>query len=157
MARIAERAEQPRRTTSNGPTVAGREQRKTPRRPERITQAITHAAWQAAIDSDVDADHLLHPLGPHRSGDGPLPAGCTKMLGLSPIRADGAGHGPRAGGSPPMSVGTYQDTDELVWCVVEATVVLAGHVHEGDVIAVLAGAPDQHDGATDVLRIVRVD
>jgi hypothetical protein len=30
-------------------------------------------------------------------------------------------------------------------------------VHEGDVIAVLAGAPDQRDGATNVLRIVRVD
>jgi hypothetical protein len=40
--------------------------------------------------------------------------------------------------------------------VVEATVA-AGHVHEGDVIAVLAGAPDQRDGATNVLRIVRVD
>ena len=76
------------------------------------------------------------------------------MLGLSPsertVRAMAL-----CWGITPMSVGTYQDTDELV-CVVEATVA-AGHVHEGDVIAVLAGAPDQHDGATDVLRIVRVD
>ena len=55
-----------------------------------------------------------------------------------------------------MSVGTYRSTDELVWCVVEAAVA-AGLVHEGDVVAVLAGAPDQDDGATDVLRIVRVD
>ena len=37
-----------------------------------------------------------------------------------------------------MSVGTYHDTDELVWCVVEATVA-AGYVHYGDLVAVLAG------------------
>ena len=154
MARIAERAEQ-QASYAQWANRLGREQRNAfPEGPDRITQAITHAAWQAAIDIDVDAIICCTRSGRTARAMArfrPL----TKMLGLSPsertVRAMAL-----CWGITPMSVGTYQDTDELVWCVVEATVA-AGHVHEGDVIAVLAGAPDQHDGATDVLRIVRVD
>ena len=54
-----------------------------------------------------------------------------------------------------MTVETYHSTDELVWCVVEA-VVQAGHASTGDLVAVLAGAPDRHEGVTDVLRVVRI-
>jgi pyruvate kinase len=154
MARIAERAEQ-QASYAQWANRLGREQRNAfPEGPDRITQAITHAAWQAAIDIDVDAIICCTRSGRTARAMArfrPL----TKMLGLSPsertVRAMAL-----CWGIIPMSVGTYKDTDELVWCVVEATVA-AGHVQEGDVIAVLAGAPDQHDGATDVLRIVRVD
>jgi pyruvate kinase len=154
MARIAERAEQ-EASYAQWANRLGREQRNAfPDGPDRITQAITHAAWQAAIDIDVDAIICCTRSGRTARAMArfrPL----TKMLGLSPsertVRAMAL-----CWGITPMAVGTYHDTDELVWCVVEATVT-AGHVHEGDVIAVLAGAPDQHDGATDVLRIVRVD
>ena len=55
----------------------------------------------------------------------------------------------------PMRVGEYSTTDDMVWCVVEA-IVSAGHAHTGDLIAVLAGAPDAPDGVTDVLRFVHV-
>ena len=154
MARIAERAEQ-EASYAQWANRLGREQRETfPEGPDRITQAITHAAWQAAIDIDVDAIICCTRSGRTARAMArfrPL----TKMLGLSPdertVRAMAL-----CWGITPMSVGTYHDTDELIWCVVEATVA-AGLVHEGDLIAVLAGAPDQHDGATDVLRIVRVD
>jgi pyruvate kinase len=154
MARIAERAEH-EASYAQWANRLGREQRDAfPDGPDRITQAITHAAWQAANDIDVDAIICCTRSGRTARAMArfrPL----TKMLGLSPsertVRAMAL-----SWGITPMSVGTYQDTDELVWCVVEATVA-AGHVHEGDVVAVLAGAPDQPDGATNVLRIVRVD
>jgi pyruvate kinase len=57
----------------------------------------------------------------------------------------------------PMKVVEYHSTDEMVWCAVEA-VERAGYVHKGDMVAVLAGAPDLSGGGpTDVLRIVRID
>ena len=69
----------------------------------------------------------------------------TKLLGLSPsertVRAMAL-----SWGVTPMAVATYRSTDELVWCAVEAAVA-AGHLQSDDVVAVLAGAPDQDDGA----------
>jgi pyruvate kinase len=43
----------------------------------------------------------------------------------------------------------------MVWHVVEKS-VKAGYVKAGDLVAVLAGAPDEDTGVTDVLRVVRV-
>ena len=60
------------------------------------------------------------------------------------------------GASTPMVVDTYTSTDELVWFAVESA-VKAGHVQRGQVVLVLAGAPDRPSGAaTDVLRLVQV-
>lgn len=62
-------------------------------------------------------------------------------------------------GVEPLGVGVYDTTDEMVWFAVE-TALRAGMVREGDVVLVLAGAPDRPrtgDAATDVLRIVRVE
>jgi hypothetical protein len=42
-----------------------------------------------------------------------------------------------------------------VWFAVEAATEL-GIVRAGDVVAVVAGSPDDPDSATDVLRLVRV-
>jgi pyruvate kinase len=153
MARIAERAER-EASYVQWANRLGRDQRATfPEGPDRITQAITHAAWQAAVDIDVDAILCCTRSGRTARGMArfrPL----TRLLGLSPsertVRAMALSWGVR-----PMAVATYRSTDELVWCAVEAAVA-AGHVHVDDVVAVLAGAPDQDDGATDVLRIVRV-
>ena len=61
-----------------------------------------------------------------------------------------------AWGVQPMKVDRYHTTDEMVWCAVEAS-VRVGHVATGDLIAVLAGAPDQPAHSTDVLRIVRIN
>jgi pyruvate kinase len=78
----------------------------------------------------------------------------TKMLGLSPSERTTRALA-LSWGVTPIAVGTYRSTDDLVWCVVEAAVA-GGHVRVGDIVAVLAGAPDQPEGATDVLRIVQV-
>jgi pyruvate kinase len=58
-------------------------------------------------------------------------------------------------GVEPLVVGEYRTTDEMVWCVVEASVE-QGLIRHGSTVAVLAGAPDSPTNATDVLRIVTV-
>jgi pyruvate kinase len=153
MARIAERAER-EGSYVQWANRLGREQRETsPAGPERITQAISHAAWQAACDIDVDAI-----LCCTRSGRTVLAMArfrpLTKMLGLSPSERTARALA-LSWGVTPIVVATYHSTDELVWCVVQAAVA-GGHVRVGDIVAVLAGAPDQPQGATDVLRIVQV-
>src|SRR5215207_3487031 len=44
-------------------------------------------------------------------------------------------------GVVPIMVDTYTTTDEMVWFAVE-TAVQQGRIHAGDVVLVLAGAPD---------------
>ena len=131
----------------------GREQRQSlPSGPDRITQAISHAAWQAAGDIDLDAILCCTPSGGTVRAMAryrPL----TKMLGLSPSERTARAL-TLSWGVTPIAVATYHSTDELVWCVVEAAV--GGHVRVGDIVAVLAGSPEQPEGVTDVLRIVRV-
>ena len=58
-------------------------------------------------------------------------------------------------GTKPLLVDEYGTTDEMVWHAVEKS-VQAGYIKQGDVVAVLAGAPDAHTGTTDVLRVVVV-
>jgi pyruvate kinase len=153
MSRIAQRAEH-EADYAQWAHRLGRELRTTaPEGAELITQALSHAAWQAAVDIGVDAIVCCT-----RSGRTALAMArfrpTAPLIGISPDPATARALSV-AWGVQPMTVATYQSTDELVWCVVEA-VVRAGHVRTGDLVAVLAGAPDQADGATDVLRIVRI-
>jgi pyruvate kinase len=153
MSRIAQRAEH-EADYAQWAQRLGRELRAAaPEGPELITQALSHAAWQAAID--VGADAIVCCT---RSGRTALAMArfrpTAPLIGISPDPATARALSV-AWGVRPMTVATYQSTDELVWCVVEA-VVRAGHVRSGDLVAVLAGAPDQVDGATDVLRVVRI-
>ena len=56
----------------------------------------------------------------------------------------------------PLKVDEYGTTDEMVWHVVEKS-VQAGYVRHGDLVAVLAGAPDTDGTVTDVLRVVTIE
>jgi pyruvate kinase len=58
-------------------------------------------------------------------------------------------------GVQPLSVTPCETLDDLVWHSVRVAVE-AGFVHTGDVVVMLAGSPTWSDGATDVLRIVRI-
>jgi pyruvate kinase len=154
MGRVAERAEQ---EASYGQWAArlGREQRRRSWRDsaERITLAITHAASQAAIDAGADAIVCCTRSGRTARAMARYRPSAT-LIGLSP--------NPRATnalslswGVVPMSMTTSSSTDELIWLAVEET-VRAGHVEAGDLVLVLAGAPEKGTGAaTDVLRLVR--
>jgi pyruvate kinase len=153
MSRIAERAEA-ESDYAQWSMRLGRELRASATAgPERITQALSHAAWQAAVDIGVDAIVCCT-----RSGRTALAMArfrpTAPLIGISPDPATARALSV-AWGVLPMTVETYHSTDELVWCVVEA-VVQAGHVSTGDLVAVLAGAPDRDDGVTDVLRVVRI-
>lgn len=154
MSSIAERAER-EANYSQWATRLGRVQRRSwPEGAERITYAITHAAWQAATDADVAAiicctrsGRTVRAMARFRP--------TARLVGLSPDPA-----AVRAmclhWGVEPHEVDVYGSTDELVWFAVERT-VREGIVSEGDHVLVLAGAPDRGSGAaTDVLRIVRI-
>jgi pyruvate kinase len=58
-------------------------------------------------------------------------------------------------GVVPLPVWVCETLDELVWYAVGG-VVEAGLVHQDDMVVMLAGSPTWSDGATDVLRIVRI-
>ena len=153
MARIAERAE----STANYPQWGarlGRTQRgSTPSGPVRITQALTHAALLAATDAGADAIICCTRSGATAAAMAryrPM----AVLLGLSPSD-ETVRRLSLTWGVTPLKVVEYRSTDEMVWCAVEAGVA-AGIVKPGQLVAVLAGAPDQSGGgATDVLRLVR--
>jgi pyruvate kinase len=154
MARIAERAEE----AANYPQWAarlGRVQRgQTSTGSARITQALTHAAWLAATDAGVDAIICCTRSGATALAMArfrPVP----RLIGVSPSDAT-VRRLAMSWGVLPQKVEEYTSTDEMVWCAVEAA-VKGGLVTQGELVAVLAGAPDQSGGgATDVLRVVRI-
>ncbi len=154
MARIAARAEAEASYRQWGRRLGEVQRRSWAHGPTRVTQAVTHAAWHAASDCDVAAIVCCTSTGGTARGMARFRPEAA-LFGLSPDI-----HTARAlalsWGVLPMKVDAYHSTDEMVWCAVEA-VEQAGHVHKGDTVAVLAGAPDlSGGGATDVLRIVRV-
>jgi pyruvate kinase len=55
----------------------------------------------------------------------------------------------------PLASALHTSTDEIVWFAVESA-VQQGLVKSGDVVAVLAGSPDDPEPVTDSLRLVRV-
>ena len=139
-----------------------------PRRPDApdtdaITDAVTHAASEAA--SDVDARAILCCTRSGRTANAMArfrPA--SQLLGLAPdVRTARALA--LTWGVTPLHVDTYGSTDEMVWFAIERGLE-SGTVDRGDIVLVLAGAPDLRPAsestdvslpATDVLRIVRVD
>ena len=126
---------------------------------DTITAALTHAASQAAHDSGATAILCCTRSGrTARAMARFRPA--ARMIGLSPdpavVRSLAL-----SWGVEPLEVDLYGTTDEMVWFAVE-TALRAGLVASGDIVLVLAGAPDPErprpsGAATDVLRIVRVD
>ncbi|MEX0848123.1 MAG: pyruvate kinase [Ilumatobacteraceae bacterium] len=154
MRRIALRAEMEASYSAWGSRLGRIQRRQWPDGPDRITMAITHAAGLAAVDAGADAILCCTTSGRTARAMArfrPTPA----LIGLSPD--------PRtvrtmtlSWGVTPLEVDTYHTTDELVWHAVE-TAVQRGLVSSGQVVLVLAGAPDRPSGAaTDVLRLVQV-
>jgi len=154
MVRVAERAEREAGYSQWAQRLGRIQREQWPEGPDRITRAITHAAALAAEDAGATA--ILCCTRSGRTARAMARFRPTMLLlGLSPdpstVRTMLL-----SWGVVPMHVGTYGSTDELVWFAVESA-VRAGHIHVGETVLVLAGAPDRLSGAsTDVLRIVRV-
>jgi pyruvate kinase len=119
----------------------------------RITAGMSHAAWRLATELELDAILSCTNSGyTARAISRFRPPGV--LVGASPsdrtVRKLSL-----VWGTKPLKVDEYSTTDEMVWHVVEGS-VKAGYVKTGDLVAVLAGAPDEDTGVTDVLRVVRV-
>lgn len=125
---------------------------------QRITAAVTHAAFQAAIDAHATAILCCTRSGRTVGAMARFRPGAA-MIGLSPdarvVQAMSL-----VWGVEPVQVETYSSTDEMVWFAVERA-VRSGTIRRGDTVLVLAGSPDGRgpDGATatDVMRIVNVE
>jgi pyruvate kinase len=154
MGRIAERAEMEASYSAWGSRLGRLQRRMWPEGPDRITMAITHAAGLAAVDAGADAILCCTRSGRTARAMArfrPTP----KLIGLSPDPATVRTLA-LAWGVTPVEVDTYGSTDELVWFAVERA-VREELIVAGQIVLVLAGAPDNASGAsTDVLRIVRV-
>lgn len=154
MARIAGRAEMEASYSAWGSRLGRVQRRHGDGAPDRITMAITHAAGLAAADAGAAAILCCTRTGRTARAMArfrPTP----ELVGLSPdirtVRTMALSWGVR-----PLQVDTYASTDELVWFAVEQA-VSRGLVERGQVVLVLAGAPDRVGrAATDVLRLVEV-
>jgi pyruvate kinase len=172
MARVAERAES-EGSYRQWASRLGRVQRSDDHLElvaiDRITAAVTHAAWQASFDAEATAILCCTRSGRTARAMARFRPQ-ARMIGLSPdpsmVRSMAL-----IWGVDPVQVDTYESTDEMVWFAVETALGRALIAH-GDTVLVLAGAPagGRHFGheadhrglldtsaATDVMRIVHVE
>ena len=120
----------------------------------RITAGMSHAAWRLATELRLDAILSCTNSGyTARAISRFRPPGV--LVGASPV-LDTVRQMSLVWGTRPLKVDQYETTDQMVWHVVEKS-VQAGHIKKGDVVAVLAGAPESSSGSTDVLRVVVVE
>jgi len=154
MARIAARAEV-EASYKQWAERLGQEQRRWDGSPtDRITAAVSHAAWQAARDAGATAILCCTRSGRTARAIARFRPEC-RLVGLSPdpktVNALSLSWGVES-----LQVEEYTTSDEMVWFAVE-TALHHGCIERGDIVLVLAGAPDRQSGAaTDVLRVVRV-
>jgi pyruvate kinase len=121
---------------------------------DRITVAVSHAAWQAALDADAAAILCCTRSGTTARAIARFRPEC-RLVGLSPD--------PRTVNSLSMlwgveslQVAEYRTTDEKVRSAVE-TAIEHGMVHPGDIALVVAGRSDPDSSAwTDMLRLVHI-
>ena len=154
MATITARAEREANYGQWASRLGRIQRRHWPDGPERITLAITHAAWQAAEDVQVAAILCCTRSGrTARTMSRFRPE--AELVGLSHDLATARSLA-LLWGVRPLVIDEYTTSDDLVWFAVERT-VQAGLVPPGEHVLVLAGAPDRAAAATDILRIVRVE
>jgi len=120
---------------------------------DRITAAISAAAWRAAGDADVSAIIACTETGETAraiSRFRPTVPVIASTPSLRTARQLSIGWGISA-----ILTGRHSTTDDIVWFAVQAAVQTAA-VHSGDLVAVLVGSPTGPDAVTDTLRLVRV-
>ena len=121
---------------------------------QRITAAISAAAWRAASDADVAAIVACTSTGATARAISRFRPR-VPVFAVTPSRRT-ARWLMVAWGVTPVLTERHASTDDLVWFAVKA-VAESGAVRRGDVVAVLAGSPVQPEAATDTLRLVRID
>ncbi|MBA2281106.1 MAG: pyruvate kinase [Actinomycetota bacterium] len=154
MARIVERAEQEADYLAWGNRL-GKLQRAAGVPEElAITAAVTHAAWEAAVDLDAVAIVCCTRSGTTARAMARFRPRCA-LVSFSPTEA-AARQLALSWGVIPFATEWYESSDEIVWHAVERA-VQAGVARTGDNVVVIAGSPVLGASATsDILRVVRV-
>ena len=147
MARIARRAEQETDWTRWGREMADRQVL------GGITGAMAHAAWRAATDAGASAVICCTRAGATARAMATLRP-TAKLLSLSNDSRVLA-RLTVSWGAVPLLLPSYTTTEEMVAGAVD-TVIAAGEVSTGDIVAVVAASPDSPDRTTDLLRLVRI-
>lgn len=153
MSQIAARAEREASYRQWAERLGRVQQRRLSDLRDRITESVTHAAWQAADDVGAAAILCCTRSGRTARSMSRFRPG-SRLLGLSPE--------PRtlhslalSWGIEPVEVDESDSTDDMVWFAVEKAVA-GGFISHGDTVVVIAGSPDRHVGvAADVMRIVQ--
>jgi pyruvate kinase len=121
-----------------------------------VTAAVTHAAWQVAVELKADAVLCLTRSGLTARAMARFRPTCP-LVGFSPAE-DVVRQLALSWGVLPLPAAWYDSTDDMVWHAVERA-VQAGVCSTGDTVVVVAGAPapDEHAvSSSDVLRVVQV-
>jgi pyruvate kinase len=156
MARIAARAEQEFNFQAWGRNLGRQQVAESQGAPAsvRITAAISVAAWWASNDSGAEAIIAC-------TNSGATARAISRFRPVMPLIATTPS--PRtarqlsvAWGITPVVTERHTTTDDIVWFAVKAAVD-AGLVKSDDIVAVLAGSPEEPNPTTDVLRLVRVN
>jgi pyruvate kinase len=155
MARIARRAEQDFDHAAWGARLGRLQTTNAQGLPpgQRITAAISAAAWRAAAEADVAAIIAC-------TNSGATARAISRFRPTAPIVAATpsertARQLSMAWGIRPVIVDAQRSTDDIVWFAVQRASEL-GFVRPGDLAAVLVGSPLEPEATTDVLRLVRV-
>jgi pyruvate kinase len=119
----------------------------------KITSAITAAAWQASVDIEPAAIIACTRSGWTAKAISRFRPSCL-LVGVTPSEVT-ARQLSLVWGCTPICVSELATTDDLVWCAVEAAVE-AGYAKAGDIVAVLAGNPNEEKPTTDELRLVAI-
>jgi pyruvate kinase len=120
---------------------------------QRITAAITAAAWRAAAEEDAVAIIACTRSGATARAIARFrPA--APIIATTPLEST-MRQLRMSWGVESLFVQESQSTDEIVWFSVKAAVE-AGYVRGGDVVVVLAGSPTEAEPVTDTIRIVQV-
>lgn len=153
MSRIAERAEQEVDFTSWADSIGTVQNLASTSLAFRMTAALTRAAWRVADDTHADAILCCTRTGTTaRSISRYRPA--TPIIGAS-FNEETVRQLAMSWGVIPLLTGQYSTTDDMIHESVTAAEE-AGLIKTGDLVLVLAGAPDDPDPVTDVLRLLRI-
>jgi pyruvate kinase len=154
MARIVERAEQHADYLAWGGRLGKLQRNAEVPEALAITAAITHAAWQVAVELNAAAILCCTRSGTTARAMARFRPICP-IVGFSPDQK-AVQRLALSWGITPRSIDFYGSADELVWHAVEAA-VRQGVVKTGDEVVVIAGAPtDENTASSDALRVVRV-
>ncbi len=153
MDRIAQRAEKSANYVQWGARLGRLQRRGRAEGAISITEAMSHAAWQAAVDAKVAAILCCTRSGITARALARFRPD-TMMIAVTPVERT-ARQMTLTWGMQSLVVDERPTIDEIVWFAVEST-LKHGLVVKGDVVAVLAGAPDTGEAVTDVLRLVTV-